>query len=94
MSETRWRHSPDAAHVDSGERVVALDLTAHDPRPQVLEGVAATIWRLLDEPRTVEGLVEELLDAYPHAEADQVRSDVAGFLDQLAANRLAVGESA
>ena len=89
MSE-RWRHSADAAHVDSGDRVVALDLSAHDPRPQVLEGVAAVIWRLLEEPRTEEELVSELLDTFPDAEPDQVRTDVDAFLEQLASASLAV----
>jgi hypothetical protein len=89
MSE-RWQHSSDAAHVDSGDRVVALDLTAEDPRPQVLEGVAAVIWRLLEDPRTEEELVSELLDTYPDAEPEQVRADVDAFLEQLAGAGLAV----
>lgn len=90
MSGTRWQHAPDASHVDSGDRVVALDLSSDEPRPQVLEGVAAVIWRLLDQPRTEEELVSELLDAYPDAEPEQVRSDVDGFLAQLAAGGLAI----
>ena len=89
MSESRWQHSPDAAHVDSGDRVVALDLTAHDPRPQVLEGVAAVIWRLLDQPRTEQELVAALLEEYADADPDQVATDTRAFLDQLAAARLA-----
>ena len=92
MSETRWRHAPDAAHVDSGDRVVALDLSSHDPRPQVLEGVAAVIWRLLEEPRTEDELVDELLDSYGDAEPDQVRGDVRTFLEQLATARLATSD--
>lgn len=88
----RWRRSPDATHVDSGDRVVALDLTAPDPRPQVLEGVAAVVWRLLDEPRTAEELVSGILEAYADAEPDRVRADVTAFLEQLASARLAVRE--
>ena len=75
MSETLAPHA-DVADVDSGDRVVVVDLSADDPRPQVLEGVAAVIWRLLEEPRTEEELVSELLDTYPDAEAEQVRADV------------------
>lgn len=91
MSEP-WRHSEKATHVDSGDRVVVVDLSAAEPRPQVLEGVAAAIWRLLEEPRTEEELVSELLDTYADAEAEQVRADVDAFLEQLAGAGLAVRE--
>lgn len=87
-----WRRSDEASHVDSGDRVVVVDLSAHEPRPQVLEGVAAVIWRLLEEPRTEEELVSDLLETYADAEADQVRADVDAFLEQLAGARLAVRE--
>ena len=89
MSE-RWRHAADATGVDSGDRVVVVDLSAPEPRPQVLEGVAATIWRVLDEPRTEEEIVSELLETYPDADPEQVRADVDGFLGQLAEARLAL----
>ena len=92
MNETRWQHAPDAAHVDSGDRVVAMDLAADDPRPQVLEGVAAVIWRLLDEPRTEQQLVDALVDTYEDVTAEQVRGDVRTFLEQLTAAHLATTE--
>ena len=89
MSGTRWIHAPEATHVDSGERVVVLDLTTRDPRPQVLEGVAAVIWRLLDEPRTEQEIVASLIEAYADADPDQVATDTGAFLSQLAAAGLA-----
>ncbi len=89
MSEP-WRRSDDVNEVDSGDRVVVTDLSAADPRPQVLEGVAAVIWRLLEEPCTEEALVSELLETYPDAEPDQVRVDVDAFLEQLAGAHLAL----
>ena len=89
MSEP-WRHSAQATHVDSGDRVVVVDLSVQDPRPQVLEGVAAAIWRLLEQPRTEEELVAEILDAYEDAEPDRVRLDVHAFVERLAAAGLAV----
>ena len=89
MTETRWRHAPEATDVDSGDRVVVVDLTARDPRPQVLEGTAATIWRLLAEPRTEDELVTALTDEYDDVDPAQVAADTAGFLQQLAAAGLA-----
>ena len=90
MPETRWLRSPDAAHTDSGDRVVALDLAARDPRPQVLEGVAAIIWRLLALPKTEQELVADLVEAYADADPHLIARDVRAFLEQLAAGNLAV----
>ena len=90
MPETRWSRSPDVAHTDSGDRVVVLDLAALDPRPQILEGVAAVIWRLLDGPRTEPELVAELVEAYADADPDLIARDVRAFLEQLVASNLAV----
>ena len=90
MPETRWLRSPDAAHTDAGDRVVALDLAARDPRPQVLEGVAAIIWRLLAQPKTEPELVADLVEAYADADPHLIARDVRTFLEQLAASNLAV----
>jgi hypothetical protein len=90
VPESRWLRSPDAAHTDSGDRVVALDLAAQNPQPQILEGPAAVVWRLLDRPKTESELVEELVEAYADADPHQIARDVAAFLDQLAASNLAV----
>ncbi len=90
MPETRWLRSPDAAHTDSGDRVVALDLAARDPRPQVLEGPAAIIWRLLAQPKTEQELVADLVEAYADADPHLIARDVRAFLEQLAASNLAV----
>lgn len=92
MSEIRWRHSPDASHVDSGERVVVVDLSSPEPRPQVLEGTAATIWRLLEEPQTEEELVSGLLEEHADADPGQVATDTVGFIQQLAAANLVTGD--
>ena len=90
MPESHWSRSPDAAHTDSGERVVVLDLATRDPRPQILEGVAAVIWRLLDVPKTESELVADLVEAYADADAPLIARDVRAFLEQLAASNLAV----
>ena len=90
MPESQWSRSPDAAHTDSGDRVVLLDLAARDPRPQILEGVAAVIWRLLAQPKTEPELVAELVEAYADADPHLIAFDVRAFLEQLAASNLAV----
>ena len=86
---TRWRHSPDAAWVDRGDRVMALDLARPRARPQALEGVAAVIWRLLDEPRSIDGLLTALAADFGGAEPDRMRRDVEQFLADLTATGLA-----
>lgn len=48
----------------------------------VLDRVAAAVWRELDGTRNIDAIVAELSDA-AGAEIDQVRQDVARFLDQL-----------
>jgi Coenzyme PQQ synthesis protein D (PqqD) len=90
VPESRWLRSPDAAHTGSGDRVVVLDLAARNPRPQILEGVAAVIWQLLASPKTEPELVAELVEAYDDADAEVIARDVRAFLEQLAASNLAV----
>jgi signal transduction histidine kinase len=85
----RWHHSPDAAWVDRGDRVMALDLARPGARPQALEGVAAVIWRLLDQPRSVDALLEALATDFAGADPDRMRHDVEQFLSDLAVAGLA-----
>ena len=84
-----WRHSPDAAWVDSGHRVMALDLGRAGARPLSLEGVAAVIWRALDAPQSVDALVERLAADFDDVSPDEMRGDVASFLSELGAAHLA-----
>ena len=56
----------------------------------MLEGVAAVIWRLLDQPRSTEELVAAALaEEYDEADPDRVATDTAAFPDQLAEAGLA-----
>jgi hypothetical protein len=68
---------------------MALDLARPGARPQALEGVAAVIWRLLDQPRSVDVLVEALATDFAGAEPDRVRHDVEQFLSDLSIAGLA-----
>jgi len=48
-----------------------------------LAGSAAAVWGLLDEPRTLDELAEQLADAYD-AEPARIAADVKPLLTQLA----------
>ena len=87
-----WRHARDAAWVDSGDRVTALDLSSPDARPQALEGVAAVIWRALADPQSLEALLTRLAADFPDVAPEVLRADVDGFLARLAEVRLATSK--
>jgi hypothetical protein len=68
---------------------MALDLARPGARPQALEGVAAVIWRLLDQPRSVDALLEALATDFTGADPDRMRHDVEQFLSDLSVAGLA-----
>ncbi len=80
--KTVWRRVEHAAYVDSGERVVVLDLDHLDLPPYVFEGTAAEIWACLDGDRTESEIIDELAEAY-QVEAAVVAVDVRQFVDRL-----------
>jgi hypothetical protein len=47
-----------------------------------LDAVATRIWQLLEEPQSLESLVDQLLAEY-EVERDQCTTDVQGYLDEL-----------
>jgi hypothetical protein len=77
-----WRRVEHAAYVDSGERVVVLDLDHLDLPPYVFEGSAAAVWACLDGDRTESEIVSELAEAH-QVEAAEVAVDVRQFVDRL-----------
>lgn len=80
--ETVWRRVDHAAYVDSGERVVVLDLDHLDHPPYIFEGTAAVVWTCLDGDRTESEIVSDLAEAY-EVEAAMVAADVRQFVDRL-----------
>ena len=80
--ETVWRRVEHAAYVDSGERVVVVDLDHLDLPPYVFEGTAAEIWACLDGDRTESEIIDDLAEAY-QVEAAVVAGDVRQFVDRL-----------
>src|SRR4051794_21080474 len=81
-AETVWRRVDHAAYVDSGERVVVLDLDHLDLPPYVFEGSAAAVWACFDGDRTEAEIVSELAEVY-QVEPAVVAVDVRQFVDRL-----------
>lgn len=53
-----------------------------------LNPVGASIWRLIQQPRTVAGLVVALMDEYDGVTADECRGEVLSFLEEMIALEL------
>ena len=64
-----WRRSQEVAFVDTQDRVVVLRLDSPEAPPLLLAGAAATVWRLLDEPRSARSLHAAALEISAHDEA-------------------------
>lgn len=80
---TVWRKRDDVAVVDSGDRVVVLNLSERASGvPRALEGTGGDIWRLIDGVRSDEELIRELSDSY-RVSAATISADVRAFLSQL-----------
>jgi hypothetical protein len=89
--ETLWRRVDHAAFVDSGERVVVLDLDHLDLPPYVFEGTAAEIWACLDGDRTESEIIDDLADAHA-LPVEAVAGDVVDFIRRLHTLGLVTGE--
>ncbi len=84
-----WRRATGTAYVESGERVVVLDLDHLDLPPYVFEGSAAQVFLCVDGDRTEAEIVHDLAEAYG-APVAVVADDVRQFLDRLAGLGLVV----
>ncbi|MBF6066075.1 PqqD family protein [Nocardia terpenica] len=71
-SHTRYRPDPTVATQDLGDRILLTPLGGDH---LVLEGTAATLWRLLDQPRSVSALADECARRYDGA-PDQILADI------------------
>jgi Coenzyme PQQ synthesis protein D (PqqD) len=81
LTETVAR-APDVLWRRTFDRVILLGLA--DREVQTLLGTGVDVWDLLSVARSVESMTEVLSDRYG-ADADVVRSDVAGLVDRLEA---------
>jgi hypothetical protein len=84
----RFRRSSDAVGVEQGGRTVLLD--GRSEEYFALDEVGSRIWALLDQPRTVDAIADELTRIFD-APADRIRQDVVDLLVRLTRERLVVG---
>ncbi|WP_300974419.1 PqqD family protein [Sphingomonas sp. LHG3406-1] len=82
---TRFRHSPDALSADVGEDVVALQAVRGFAFG--MEGVSASVWKLLDRARSISEIVADLLERFD-VDPEECEADVAELLGQLEAEGL------
>ena len=80
MTEVRYLRSPAALTRSVGDQVLLA--SADRDEVDVLSGTASVVWRLLEEPRTLGGLVEMLSAAY-RAPRDVIGVDVRALLEDL-----------
>ena len=84
--ERYWRHSPDVAWVDSGDRIVVLDLRADSDqagKPLALDESASVVWRQIDGAHSTNGIAELVAEEFGENPLG-LRVDIDGFLTQLA----------
>lgn len=72
--------TPSQVSSDLGDEVVVLEMKAGAYFG--LEGVAARVWQLLSEPRTVREITQTLLEEYD-VEEERCRRDVEALIERL-----------
>lgn len=87
-----FRRSDDVVFELAGDRAVLLDQSGTELI--TLNPVGTLVWRALDRPGDVHGIVEQLSKTFPDVAVEQLETDVAGFLDELAAAGLVVDDAA
>lgn len=82
----RYRRNPAIPSGEIHGEVMALDI--RQGHCFGMAGVGAAIWRLLDQPRSIDDLVAALVADY-EVEPDRCAADVGAFVDELVAAGLA-----
>lgn len=87
ISPDAYRRAPDVIEADVGGEVVLL----HTQNWQYYEfdKVGTAIWGLLDEPRTLSGLVDALMERY-EVDRDRCSQDTGAFIEEMVAQGLIV----
>src|SRR4030095_373357 len=93
MSEPVYRRSEKTLVADVGEDIVALDVERSFTYG--MTGVTASVWQLLEQPRDLTQICDELLKLY-EVDASVCREQVSTLIDEMVAEGLletAGGES-
>ena len=84
--EPFWRRSPDVAWVDSGARIVVLDLresSSQAGKPLALDESASVVWRQIDGTQSTAQIAESVAQEFGQ-QPFSLRMDINQFLTQLA----------
>lgn len=79
---TTLHRSPQVAFVDRDNEDTVVTAGLPDGPIQVLEGPTAVVWRLLEEPRALDELVQLAVSLYPDA-PESARSDITAMVGQM-----------
>ena len=85
MKQFQYERAVDLLSADIGDELVALD--AEGGHCFGFNSVAASVWRLLEVPRTFDQLKSDLMQEYEVSE-QQCDSDLAELLDDFVNKRL------
>ena len=83
MSERRLQRSADVVFDVVVDRAILLDGAGTELI--TLNAVGTVVWHELDGRRDADELAADLLDRFVGVEFDELRADIAAFLDELAA---------
>lgn len=78
--------SPQQISCDVADEAVLLSMQTGEYYG--LNPVGASIWRHIQQPQTVAGLVAALMDEYDGVTADECRAEVLSFLEEMIALEL------
>ena len=84
---SRVAAAPDLMASDLAGEMVLLNLA--DGVYYGLDAVGAHVWRLLDQPRTVRAVVDDVVAQY-HVDRARCENDVLTFLEDLSSHGLVV----
>jgi hypothetical protein len=80
MTNPVYKRAADLMEASVGEEILGLDARAGNCYG--FNGVAASIWRKLENPKSFDELLSELIEEY-EVDAEQCSPEVRAFLDDM-----------